>query len=115
MGREIRRVTPDWKHPMQECPHSPWNGGCSFARKHNGQCYKPLFDRSFEESARIWLDEAIAWDKGTHPSQEKFPNSAKNCPYFWQYNGNPPNPEHYRPNWREEDRTAFQMYETVSE
>jgi hypothetical protein len=62
--------------------------------------------------AREWLDNAIAWDKGTHPGVAE--NKA-DCPFYWQYHGDPPNPEYYRPKWTDDERTHIQMYETVSE
>ena len=45
MGREIRNVTKDWKHP----------------ESHPGN-YIPLFDRTYEEAIAEWMDE-----KPSHP------------------------------------------------
>ena len=34
---------------------------------------------------------------------------------YWEYEGAPPSPEYYRPDWTAEEMTWFQVYETVSE
>ena len=94
MGREIRRVPADWEHPKKE-----------------GGAYQPLFSRAFEDEAREWLDRAIAWDKGTDPDCAK--HKAEH-PFYWQWAGDPPNPDYYRPKWTSEP-THYQVYETVSE
>lgn len=111
MGREVRRVPADWEHPMRRCEHSPWAGGCSTAREHDGLCFQPLFDRSFEHDAREWLDGAIAWDNGTDPDCARHKLTH---PFWWQEHGDPPDPKYYRPTWISEP-THYQMYETVSE
>lgn len=90
MGREIRRVPRDWTHPKDRHGH-----------------YQPMHDRVFEDEAREWLDAAIAWDTGNDPHKVKLP-------FYWQWNGNPPNPLYHRPRWTSEP-THYQMYETVTE
>lgn len=112
MGREIRRVPAGWEHPRRDCRHSPWDGGCSNAKAHGGKCFQPLYDRDFESAAREWMDGAIAWDNGSDPDTAE--RKAK-CPFYWQWHGAPPNAEYYRPKWTDEERTHFQVYETVSE
>ncbi len=47
MGREVRKVPAGWEHPKQVCPHSPWAGGCSDARRNGGKCYLPVFEEDF--------------------------------------------------------------------
>lgn len=71
-----------------------------------------MFDKPFELVAREWLDNAIAWDKGKDPDCEEY---KPGYPFYWQWAGNPPDAKYYRPNWREETRTHYQMYETTSE
>lgn len=115
MSREIRNVPPGWQHPTRPCPHSPWAGGCDRAKANGGQCYRPLYDRSFQEAAREWLDAAIAWDNGTHPDLVGEPERKADFPFFWQWDGDTPDEESYRPYWTPEEATAYQMYETVSE
>lgn len=109
MGREIRRVPLDWEHPTQECKHSPWAGGCDYAKAHGGQCYKPLYDDDYHSAAREWIESFDLWRKGEHPDQAEY------CTYYWEYSS-PPNEEDYRARaWTADEATAYQVYETVSE
>jgi hypothetical protein len=96
MGREIRRVPAGWQHPRREGRND----------------LQPMFDRSFAKAAREWLDEAIAWDNGT---DKDCAEHKAECPFYWQWNGEPPDPAYYRPDWKPEEMTHFQVYETVSE
>jgi hypothetical protein len=101
MGREIRRVPPNWEHPK--------------GNRRNGDIdYLPMYDQEFEASAREWLDNCIAWDNGTHSDLKDKPEHKIDCPYFWQWDGNPPDADYYRPKFTEEP-TWYQVYETVSE
>jgi len=109
MGREIRRVPPDWNHPRQQCKHSPWAGGCDDAKAHGVMCFVPLYDNDYHTAAREWIEGFDLWRKGEHPSQ------MESCPYFWEYDS-PPEEENYRDRaWTPEEATAYQVYETVSE
>jgi hypothetical protein len=109
MGREIRRVPADWDHPRQQCPHSPWAGGCSEA-KQSGQCFRPLYDESFESAAAEWKEGYAKWESGDDPDRAENPDDE-----FWEWHGAPPNREYYRPDWPEESAIHYQVYETVSE
>lgn len=103
MGREIRMVSPNWEHPTQECPHT---------RKCR-PCYAPLSDQSFAEAAREWKEGFAAWERGERPAhcRDEPPDTE-----YWEYEGAPPQREDgYRPDWKPEERTWFQVYETVSE
>jgi hypothetical protein len=97
MGREIRRVPPNWEHPKDERGN-----------------YKALYDQDFNSAAREWLDGCIAWENGTHEDLIKDPELKKKYPYYWQLNDDPPDEEYYRPAFTEEP-TWYQVYETVSE
>jgi hypothetical protein len=110
MGREIRRVPPDWGHPRQSCKHSPWTGGCDDAKAHGGQCYHPLFDESYREAVAGWKAGYEAWERGEDEVKKEHPDWE-----YWDYHGNPPDREYYRPDWPEGTATAYQVYETVSE
>lgn len=95
MGREIRRVPPDWEHP----------------RGKNG--YEPLHDESFREAAAKWKQNFLAWERGELP---EYAEPADRLKYeYWEYAGDPPEREYYRPDWPEGSATHYQMYETVSE
>lgn len=112
MGREIRRVPANWEHPRRQCPHSPWKGGCDEAKSHDGQCYQPMYDEDFDTALTEWLAGYELWKKGEHPWQIKYPDDAKDDPY-WEYEGAPPDPHYYRPKW--EKAEWYQVYQTVSE
>ena len=112
MGREIRRVIPNWEHPMQECHHSPWNGGCGTAKRNDGKCYMPLYDNDFDSALEYWLAEYEQYKAGEHPYQDEIKDDRF---WVWFNNGRPPDPEMYRPAWTEAEATWYQMYETVSE
>lgn len=95
MGREVRRVPPHWAHP----------------RDSQGK-YLPMLDRNYDDVAQSWLKECIDWSQGTHDAQKR--DHGKNCKYFWEWNGNPPDIDYFRP-YKDEEATWFQVYETVSE
>lgn len=86
MGREIRRVPPDWEHPKDAGGH-----------------YEPLHDETFVDAAQEWLTGYDAWQ--TEPQSD--------CP-FEEWKGPAPNPEDYRPEWSREP-SCYQIYETVTE
>lgn len=93
MGREIRRVPPDWQHPRNALGH-----------------YEPLHDRSYEAALAEWTEGKRKWDAGEDPHRAQHPKST------WEaWSGAAPNPDYYRPDWPAESATAFQVYETVSE
>jgi hypothetical protein len=110
MGREIRRIPANWEHPRQDCPHSPWNGGCDEAKLNGGQCYKPLYDEDFESAIDDWIADYQLWKKGEHPDQDEDNKSET----FWEWWGDPPDPDYYRPKF-EGPAEWYQVYETVSE
>src|SRR3972149_2238503 len=95
MGREIRRVPANWEHPKQY-----------------GH-YQPLYDKDFACEAREWLDNCISWDNGTHKDLQERPDLKKEYPFYWQWDGEPPNEEYFRPKF--ENAEWYQVYETVSE
>jgi len=103
MGREIRRVPPNWEHPME-------------ANRYSGKMeYKPLYDDDFATAASTWMRDCIAWDNGTHEDLQESPERKTEYPFFWQWSSSPPDDDYYRPAWTPEEATAYQVYETVSE
>lgn len=90
MGRDIRRVPPNWEHPQKD----------------NGD-YQPLFERNYDDEKKEWLEGLAAWEAKTHPDYR--PDSD-----WWEWHGNPPDREYCIP-YKAEDATWYQMYETVSE
>ena len=93
MGREIRRVPPNWEHPKH-------------TNRYNGEEeYQPLYDMDYPEACKNWKDEYRLWEAGKRPNQHDYE--------FWDYDS-PPNEEYYRKPFTEEP-TWYQVYETVSE
>lgn len=86
MGREIRRVPPNWEHPTDSKGH-----------------YVALFDRTYAEAVAEWEAERLEFEQAPEPGYS-----------FEEWNGRAPNPSYYRPEWKEEP-THYQIYETVSE
>lgn len=105
MGREIRRVPPDWEHPRRTAEE------CTYYQKAGD--YKPLHDNDYESAAEEWCTGFHLWNEGEHPDQLE--GYGKSCKYFWEYSS-PPNEEYYRARkWTPGEATAYQIYETVSE
>lgn len=104
MGREVRKVPADWQHPKAEWPNH---------RTHRMEDrYHPLFDRPFASEMREWIAGWEAWERGERPAYCS--GDSRNILY-WEYNGGPPDPDYYRPEWAPEEMTWWQVYETVSE
>lgn len=98
MGREVRRVPEDWKHP-----------------KKNGQ-YIALHGGSFSERVAKWDLEKQKWDEGFMSDFKGGWEPKGNRSYpFAEYDGPRPEKDDYMPDWPEAQRTHLQMYETCSE
>lgn len=112
MGRELRRVPPNWEHPKENKPN--------FSRMSMEERYTPLHDDSCESAWEDWWQRYQNWLDGGHEEviaeygAEEYP---RDQPYtsFCNYDGAPPRPEHYRPQWKDGEATWWQVYETVSE
>ncbi len=96
MGREIRRVPPNWEHPKDE----------------DGN-YLSMHDEVFDDALNEWLTDYNLWKEGKHPDQLKYPDDCKGRDYC-EWDCNPPSYECYRPRFTEEP-TWYQVYQTVSE
>ena len=101
MGREVRRVPADWVHPSKE------KNIHGFPHQDSKVVYQPMYDDSYANAAKTWNAEVLAW--------ESLSQSNAHDGEFWEWNGDPPDEEYYRPDWPEETRTHYQMYETCSE
>ena len=115
MGREIRKVIPNWEHPRRDCKHSPWAGGCDDARQNDGKCFQPMYDEDYESAMAEFIENHNLWLKGEHPDQKDKDWDVSGYRYYAQWNGNAPDVEYYRPKWTKEEATWFQLYETISE
>lgn len=93
MGRELRTVPADWKHPKR--------------RGH----YVPLHDGSFAAALAQWEREREAFENGLNPDGSPLSESAQGCT-FENWHGSKPEHIDY---WSAEKCTHFQMYETCSE
>lgn len=85
MGREVRMVPADWRHPKSD--------------RHPDR-YKPLFEgQDYESRKTDWL-ETLA-EKGLQETID--------------WCGNPPDVNDFMPNWPADQRTHYMMYEDTSE
>ena len=115
MGREIRRVPPDWEHPtVADEPR--------MRTRHDGTeavNYQPLFDDDYDSAAEKWIAamrrwEAFEGEEGETRRESK--GKSWESRYYWEYAGGPPDPETYRKRkWTPKEATCYQVYETVSE
>jgi hypothetical protein len=71
-----------------------------------------MYDRDFATAMREWIAGWEAWERGERP--DYCSEESRGLPY-WEYEGGPPDPKYYRPEWKPEEMTWFQVYETVSE
>lgn len=86
MGREIRRVPPDWKHP-EKSPSNP----------------QPLYDEEYQEACKRWYSAAAQW------VPDEF------CKWYHEYENVPDERLYRHEAWTPEEATAYCLYETVSE
>jgi hypothetical protein len=108
MGREVRMVPADWKHPKDE----------------SGK-YIPLLKRSFSQADAEWSEGYAAWQRGEienygvsgagHSKWKPKPESALDCANFTEWNGRRPSPDDYMPDFPNGTATMLMMYEDTSE
>lgn len=106
MGREVRKVRPDWRHPSDGFYHG---GEVRYLGKLSG---------SYEKAAAEYAEEAAKWEQGLESDYNggwKPKNSAYATESYADYAGEPPQYDDYMPNWTPEEATHFMMYETCSE
>lgn len=104
MGREIRKVIPNWEHPKKDYPN--------YQTQRMEPGYRPLYDCSYREASEEWRKGFAEWEGGERQAQ--FADDGKDYE-FWDWESMPPNKEYYRPDWKPEEMTWVQIYETVSE
>ncbi len=102
MGHEIRRVPADWQHPHDE----------------RGRCL-PLRAGDYAADAAEWTRRFLDWEAGGETRRQALGYFQFFSPapprYFWEYAGPPPDRQSYMPDWPEEVRTHFQVYETFAD
>lgn len=102
MGREVRRVPPNWEHPKE------W----VMRPKGLVEEFKPLYGRSYEADAEEWIREFDDYRTNPEHAEDRAAH-----PYYWDWNGMPPDRDSYVP-YDAADKslcTWWQCYETVSE
>ncbi len=103
MSREIRRVPADWQHPTG-ANSSP----------------SPLFGGSYREAVDEWGEGAKQWALGKKPDYSNYPKTGwkakgdDDTETYEEYAGARPLKADYMPDWPEDERTHFQMYETTT-
>lgn len=106
MGREIRRVPPNYQHPKRQCPH--------WWRCESGECYQPQYDKRYVEALKAWHEELLLWLDGEHEYLKSYPEEEHTEQNYIDYAGDKPDKEYYR-TYEDKEATWYQVYETVSE
>lgn len=102
MGREIRRVPADWKHPV--------TGPISCGQPR----HKPLFKgERFQNDVENWDEENAEWAKGNFPSSAD--EEDRKAGYEVWVGCKRPDPKKYMPVWTPEEATHYMLYENTSE
>ncbi len=104
MGRELRRVPPNWKHPKKN--NRTWK---------TEMVYQPMFDEPYIDNITEWIKNHQLWLRGEHPDQKDKDWDTSKYKFYAEYDGGPPDINYYRPDWEKEEMTWYQVYETVSE
>lgn len=96
MGREIRKVPPNWDHPR--------------TNHYGDNRYKPLCDSYYPQVSQEWVEEFIKFEDEKKSGKIE---GHYGCKYYWEYNHAPD--EDMCVPYEEKDCTWIQVYETVSE
>ena len=107
MGREVRRVPANWEHPRYE------DG------RLKGQ-HRPLMAGSYAKQLAAWQAAKAGWERGLvqyyeDGDFEPRPEDSKGRAFEDYADWAEPDPGDYMPDWPDEERTHWQMYENVSE
>ena len=101
MGREVRRVPKDWKHPADR-----------------SGLYQPLM-QGYEEHLKEWQEGLVKWLEGLREDYKNrgWKEHGEDCTEeAWaEWHGKKPLPTEYMPSWTKEEATHYMMYENVSE
>jgi hypothetical protein len=99
MGRELRRVSENWKHPKDD--NNNWH---------------PMFNKYYGDALNDWMIQHKQWEDGIHPDLIRDPKLKLKYPFYSQWGGNAPDVEYYQTEkYTEEELTHIQLYETTSE
>jgi hypothetical protein len=100
MGREVRMVPPDWKHPKDDRGH-----------------YIPLLGASFEERLAAWELGNAKWSEGLRDDYNGgwMPIGDVESKTYADWDGEKPEAADYMPTFPAGSATHLMMYEDVSE
>lgn len=117
MGRELRRVPPDWEHPQQRCHYLHRGGGgvLGAACPNGGWEYQPLHDESYAEACRKHDAFLRSWYTDRELESEAAGRWRAEGRYPWDWDSEPTEESYRGREWTEEEATAFQVYENISE
>ena len=103
MGREIRRVPPNYEHKKLDASRYPYREG-----------YQPMYAHAFTDRFNEWLGDfdRIRAGKLNDLERECYPGGLSE---WLQDDGQPPDPAYYNTVFTEDEATWFQVWETVSE
>lgn len=104
MGREVRRVPPNWRHPLDDRARGPHD-------------YRPMHNRRFVDAMARWLADFDAARQGKFGDDWAAEYYGEQPDPFmaWLRENPPPRDEgQWRP-WTDDEATWFQVWETVSE
>lgn len=108
MGRELRRVPPNWNHPLEvPVEADPYR---HISRVWSSLRYRPLRNRFFPEVAAAWRANLAKWETGWRPS---YCDESERHLEYWEFDP-PPRREDFIP-WRPEEATWYQVWETVTD
>ena len=101
MGRQVRMVPKDWKHPKDaKGNHIPLlDGLCNYLFQWHRE--KAMWDIGFRQNCA---------DDNWIPIEPEYQHHT-----FQEWHGEMPDPEDFMPDWPSEARTHMQMYEDTSE
>lgn len=103
MGREIRKVPPNWQHPTRM--RFGWGMDDGW---HTKLSYCALLNQTHADALAEWEADKAGWEAGERPLYCE-PDTT-----FEGYYGARPDPKHYVP-FTADEATWFQLWETVSE
>mgnify|MGYP001168790658 CR=1 FL=1 len=101
MGREIRRVPPNWDHPISK-------------DEYGRERRQPMYDSTYAAARTEWLEELRKWEASEDHDRDKHRREDGSAYDYWEWNSGPPDRAYYRP-WSDDEATWFQLWETVSE
>ena len=63
MGRELRRVIPNWEHPKRK--------RYDYVKRMEVEEFQPMFDKSYIEAITEWIKNHTLWEQGKYPDQDE--------------------------------------------